>query len=199
MSKKMIFAALITLAFSFNASAAMSRVDAELKVKSSHASEQKATEDFQKELDRAGGDLSKMDRTIRMNFVSAMNSFSGKYGIKSTSLQRLVAVKSDALADVVRLKASLESKDAKEADAAKTQLELMERIGSKLTAENKKATETQAAIKLLSLDLLTLPAKATEVVKAVNLNISQGKSISDSVKEGTKGMKGTLEDLITCV
>ncbi|MBC7371310.1 MAG: hypothetical protein H7326_07090, partial [Bdellovibrionaceae bacterium] len=87
-----------------------------------------------------------------------------------------------------------------EKDAARTQVELTNLIGKAMDKDNFKSTETKAAVKLLQLDLISLAnTKAPTVVGEVNKQLREGKSLVDAVKEGTKGIKGTLEDLINCV
>lgn len=200
MSKKMILSALVTLAFSMNCFAAgMTKAEAGKRLNTEHAKEVLASESFKKSFDEVKGDMSKLTMKQKREFNEAIGVIASKVGIETTSLQRVFLRKADILADIIRLEATLQTGTATEKEAAKTQIELIGLVGKALDRTNYKSTEAQAATKLLQLDLTTLPVKATEVVRGVNQALAQGKSLVDSIKEGTKGIKGTLEDLINCV
>jgi len=200
MSTRAILTAVVTVMFSMSSFAGvMNKAEASKRLTEQHAVEVKKAEDFKKSFEEAKGDMKKLSPEKKKEFSEAISILSSKVGLSSISLQRVFLRKSDILADVIRLEASLRSGSLEEKEAAKTQLELIENVGRTLDSKNYTSVEAQAATKLLQLDLTTLPAKATEVVKAVNENIRQGKTLVDSIKEGTKGMKGSLEDLISCV
>ncbi len=200
MLAKAFFTALVTVMFSMSSFAGvMNKAEASKRLTELHKVEVEKAEDFKKSFEEAKGDMKKLSSEKKKQFNEAISILSSKVGLSSIALQRVFLRKSDILSDVIRLEASLRSGAAEEKEAARTQIELIENVGRTLDSQNYKSLEAQAATKLLQLDLTTLPAKATEVVKAVNDNIRQGKSLVDSIKEGTKGMKGSLEDLISCV
>lgn len=200
MSTKAVLTALVTAMFSMSSFAGvMNKAEASKRLTEEHKTEVATAETFKKSFEEAKGDMTKMSLERKKEFNVAISVIANKVNISTTSLQRVFLRKSDILADIIRLEASLRSGSVEEKEAAKTQIELIENVGKALDSQNYKSVEAQAATKLLQLDLTTLPAKATEVVKAVNENIRQGKSLVDAIKEGTKGMKGSLEDLISCV
>ncbi|MBK9322155.1 MAG: hypothetical protein IPM97_04215 [Bdellovibrionaceae bacterium] len=199
MTTRKILATLVTVLFSMNCFAAMNKAEAAKRLSEQNKSEVTVAESFKKAFEEAKGDMKKLTLEQKKAFSTAISAIASKVGVKSTALQRIFLIKSDILADVIRLEDTLRTGTAEQKEAAKAQLDLIENIGTKLDASNYRSVEVQAAVKLLQLDLTTLPAKATEVVKAVNENIRQGKDLVEATKEATKGIKGTLEDLIKCV
>lgn len=200
MATKVIFRAIVVMMFAVNSFAGvMNKAEASRRLTEQHSVEVKKAEDFKKAYEDAKGDMKKMSSQQKKDFNEALSVLSAKIGVSASSLQRVFLRKSDILADVIRLDAALRTGSAQEKDAAKTQIELIENVGRALDAKNYTSREAEAATKLLQLDLTTLPPKATEVVKSVNDNLNQGKNLIESIKEGTKGMKGSLEDLISCV
>lgn len=205
MSKKMILSALVTLAFSMNCFAAgMNKAEAGLRLNKEFAAEAKTIDAYKKSYDEAmaKGDMKLLNEKQKSEFKLAISTIAAKVGVDSTSLQRVVLIKSDVLVDMIRLDEITRSTTATsvEKDAARTQVELTNLIGKAMDKDNFKSTETKAAVKLLQLDLISLAnTKAPTVVGEVNKQLREGKSLVDAVKEGTKGIKGTLEDLINCV
>jgi hypothetical protein len=191
MFAKVLLAVLVSLSFSVNSFAAgtMNKAEASIRLNKEGSPEKKAKEDLEK---LKNIEFGKMNKDQQQTVSKALSVFSDKIGVSNKAMLRVFLLKSDILADVIRLES------VKGTEAQKVQSELIESIGTTLTAENSKSTEVQAAVKLLQLDLTTLPPKATEIVKKINELIRQGKTLKEAITEGTKGMKGSLEDLIKC-
>lgn len=199
MFKKIVLATLATMAFSvvaFAAPKAMNKVEATNRLNTEFGAEVKTIEKFKEDFEAVKGDMSKMPMAQKKEFNRAISVISSKVGISTAALQRVFLRKSDILADMIRLEDTLQKGTAEQKDAAKTQIELTERVGKALTKENYASTEAAAGTRLLQLDLTTLPPKATETVKGVNESLRQGKTLVEAIKENTKGIN--LEDLINC-
>jgi hypothetical protein len=203
MNKKMILMTFVSLAFSMNASAAMDKLAAREVLNKDYHSQVEVLKKFKEDYDKSGGKWEKMTAAQKSAFGTAISVLSDKLpGIKASHLQIIFLRKADILEDVVRLDNALTKGNAEEQKKASVQIELIKNVAENIDAENFNTLEAKAATKLLQLDLLSLPVKATNVVEAVNANLNSsktkgGQALMKAIQEGTKGIK--LEDLINCV
>jgi hypothetical protein len=201
MSKMKMVLVLATLAFSVNSLAApLSKVQAEMKLNTENKSEVKTAERFKAEFEKLNGDLKKMSPELKDQFNKAMAVFSAKAGVKTNTVSRLVLRKGpEVLTQINRLESLVKEGDAQQQKAARTQLELMDTVGDALDSKNYNTVQGRALVNLATIDLASMPTKATEIAEKLTKDIRNGKDLVKSTDEDTKGLKmSSLEDLANC-